>query len=292
MVSGLGAQAQATVLINETFSDGERLTQSQPDSLHWYTAGNSNTTVASSSAGLTFLDTTNSQAGALAYFNAVNLNVGESLTLSFNYSFQQIANGDNNFMFALYNSGGSYVSKDGTGFNSATFNSYTGYAASGVFGSDPSGPGRDHIETRDKLGNNLRSLGTYTEGKEYIQTGAATPGEIYGASLQIARTAEGITAESKIGNTVVIQKYTTELFTQFDTVGIFANGNAGVFTMNDVKLDYAGVPEPPSFWAMAFLGMVVFGRVANHKLLRLSKKLSKNSGSARKREKGALARRE
>ena len=258
----VGSQVQATVLINDTFSDGERLTQSEPGSAHWFAAGSN---VSTSTGGMTFASTSGG-VGAMAYFNPVQMQVGESLTLSFNYSFQQIANGDNNFMFGLYNSGGSYATKDGTGFNNSIFNSYTGYAASGVFGTDPSGPGRDHIEARNKTGNNLLSISTYTEGQEHIQRGGATPGEIYTASMQISRTATGITVKSTIGSTDILQKYTSDLFTKFDSVGIFANGEAAL-TVDGVKLDYSGVPEPSPVLAMALFGVLVFGKMARHKIL-------------------------
>ena len=263
----LGAQVQATLLVNDTFSDGERLTENQPGSLHWVTGGPSSNVSVNSSTGMTFLDASKGQATAMAYFSPTVLELGQSITLSFNYSFQQIANGDNNFMFGLYNSGGSYATKDGMGFNNSIFNSYTGFAASGVFGSDPSGPGRDHIEARDKTGNNLLSIATYTEGQEYIQSGAATPGQIYTASLQISRTAAGMTVESRVGNTDIVQKFTTDLFTKFDTVGIFSNGNTGSFAIDNVQVNYSGLPEPSPCWAMACLGVLVFGRMAHHRIL-------------------------
>lgn len=209
-------------------------------------------------AGLTFQDASAGQATAMANFNPVTLQVGQSLTLSFTYSFAQTATGDNNFLFGLYNSGGFSLAKDGLGFNNALFNNYTGYATSGVFGVDPSGPGRDHIETRDKTGHNLLSIATYTEGMEHIQRGGATPGQMYEASMAIARTVEGITVESRIGASDIVQTYTAGLFTTFDAVGIFASGNTGVFTIDDVKLDYAGLPEPSSFLAITLFGMAVF----------------------------------
>ena len=251
--------AHATLLINDSFSDGDRLSQNLPGSAHWYSGGpNSNVSV--TNGMLAFANSAGGKATAMSYFNPTDLQVGQSLTLSFDYSFSQVANGDNSFMFGVYNSGDAHVTGDNINFNNAVFNNYTGYATSGVFGPDPSGPGRDHIEARDLTGRNLLSIGTYTEGTEYLQSGAATPGEIYTASMQIARTASGIVVESKIGNNTIVQKYSSEMFTKFDSVGIFANGNAGTFYLGNVTLDYTGAPEPSSFFAMFLFGMAVFGK--------------------------------
>ena len=253
---GFAVQGQATVLFDDTFSDGERLTQNQPNSLHWYTAGPSSSVSVSSATGLTFLDTTGGHAAAMAYFTPADLDLGASLTLSFTYTFQQIANGDNNFMFGLYDSGGLRLTSDNSGLNSAIFNKYTGYAASGVFGNDPSGPGRDHIEVRNKVGNNLRSIATYSEGLQHLQSGAATPGETYMASLQISRTSGGIVVESTVGSTAITQIYADGAFTRFDTVGIFG-ADTGLFMVDNIKLDYVGTPEPSPFWALMLVGGMV-----------------------------------
>jgi len=151
-----------------------------------------------------------------------------------------------------------------------------------VFGPDPSGPGRDHIEVRDKTANNLLSISSYTEEQQYIQTGAATPGEFYTASLRLSRTAEGITVQSKIGNTEVIQSFATGLLTKFDSLGIFSNGNTGSFTIDNVQLQYSGVPEPNTFFGMALFGVVVVGRIAATRCWGSSKsgKLEPQAGEA------------
>lgn len=268
------ARAGATlVLLNDTFADGDRTTQALPGSAHWLTGGPQTNVSVSSDTGLTFKDASAEKATAMAYFTPQDLAVGASLTLSFNYSFTQTANADNSFMFGLYNSGGSYLTKDSSSFNNKIFNNYTGYATSGVFGTDPSGPGRDHIEVRNLTGQNLLSIATYTEGTEYKQSGAATPGEIYTASMQIARTASGITVTSQIGNTTMTQTYTSSMFTKFDSVGVFSNGDTGSFTMDNVQLDYVGAPEPPVVFALAFFGVSVFGKMFGRSLRKAALKV-------------------
>ncbi len=260
LLAFFAAHSNAVLLINDSFSDGDRTTQALPGSAQWLTGGPKSNVSVSSSTGMTFRDASASKATTMTYFTPTDLAIGASLSLSFNYSFTQAATADNSFMFGLYNSGGSYLTKDSSSFNNSIFNNYTGYATSGVFGTDPSGPGRDHIEARNQTGQNLLSIGTYTEGTEYKQSGAATPGEIYSASMKIARTAAGITVTSQIGNTTMTQTYTSSMFTRFDAVGIFSNGDSGSFTMDNVQLDYVGAPEPPVFFALGLFGVAVFGK--------------------------------
>lgn len=261
------AQAQAVVIINDSFSDGNSANQNLPSSARWYTGGPS-TNVSVENGVMTFRDASANKGTAMAYFNAVDLQVGQSLSLSFNYSFAETSTEENSLMFGLYNSGGSYQTKDAVGFHNKIFETYTGYAASGVLGTDTSASGSDHIEARNAGEKNLLSLDTYTVGNSSVQSGAATPGETYTAWMQISRTAQGITVESKIGDSTFVQTYTSEMFTHFDTVGIFSNGDAGAFTLDNVKLDYSGAPEPSSVVAMTLLGLFVFGRAMTDRMKR------------------------
>jgi len=257
-----GIQAEATVILNDTFSDGDHTTQGLPASAHWYSGGpGPNMSVGSD--GLTFRDANSGKATALSYFLPTELKVGESLTLSFDYKFAQTATGDNDFMFGLFNSGGEFATKDSINFKKLA--DYTGYAASGVFGLDPSTEGRAHIEVRDNADADLLAISDYTVGSRHVQSGGATPGEYYTASMQISRTAGGITVESRIGNTEMVQTYSSAMFTKFDTVGIFSNGDTGSFTLDNVKLDYAGAPEPSALFAISLFGMAVFGKMFGRK---------------------------
>lgn len=263
----LGVPGRATILlVNDSFSDGERSTQNSTGS-QWFTGG-ATSNVSVTNGALNFADASGAKATILSYFSSTTLEVNQSLTLSFSYNFGQISNGDNNFMFGLYNSGGSYVTKDNTGLNSFTVGGYTGYAASGVFGNDPSGPGRDHIEVRDKVGNNLRSISFYNEGPETIQSGGATPGEWYDAVLQIARTAEGITVTSTIGTTTISQTYGPSSYATFDTVGIFDSGNTGTFALDNISVSYSGAPEPTPLGALLAMGLMISAQQVKQVLAR------------------------
>ena len=86
--------------------------------------------------------------------------------------------------------------------------------------------------------------------------------------MQITRTASGLTVVSEIGTTQIVQQFTGDSVTQFDTVGIFSNGNTGVFTFDNVDVEVVGgAPEPSTAAGMAALGMAVAGSALRRRIL-------------------------
>jgi hypothetical protein len=254
------------VLLNDNFSDGERLTQNPPNSVHWYSGGLSNNVSASSDALVFTGDVGGStpgsiHGGGLAYFTAAgspfSLSIGQSMTLSFDYSYGQIDSADWHLEFGLFNSGGARTATDDTGFNSSSFNAYTGYAAAGVLGPDPSGPGRFKIAERNLTANNLLSTLSYTIlGSNVKQTGGASAGITYDASLTLYYAdATDMILTSVIDGETLTRTVTGGLFTSFDTVGIFAPGTPGSFTFDDVNVSVISVPEPSNL-AITSIGLL------------------------------------
>jgi hypothetical protein len=94
---------RSQVLLNDNFSDGERLTQNPPGSAHWYSGGLSSNVSASSDA-LVFTGDVGGRTpggihgGGLAYFTAAgspfSLSIGQTMMLSFDYGYAQIDSTD------------------------------------------------------------------------------------------------------------------------------------------------------------------------------------------------------
>jgi hypothetical protein len=83
----------------------------------------------------------------------------------------------------LFNSGGSRVATDNSGFNNSIFNAYSGYVAAGILGPDTSGLGRYKIAERNSTANNLLTTSSYTIlGSNIKQTGGASAGVTYNAA--------------------------------------------------------------------------------------------------------------
>lgn len=130
---GISCQA-ATIIVNDTFADGNRTFQDPPDSLAWYTSSNNSTTLTATVGAMT-MNNTLSGNQALAYFtdsgSPLTLSVGEKLvyTVSFYTSSVTGSSSATGLRFGLLNSGGSRISADGQGTENSVFNDYTGYAA-------------------------------------------------------------------------------------------------------------------------------------------------------------------
>ena len=123
-----------TLLLNDNFSDSERVTQGLPSSAYWYVSTSGQTSV--SSGGLS--TTTNAGQNFFANFtsgtgSAQTLNVGDSLTLAFTFSVTGAIDSSaggfiNGFRVGLLNSNGAAFTDSAGIFNSG-FNAFTGYFA-------------------------------------------------------------------------------------------------------------------------------------------------------------------
>jgi hypothetical protein len=82
-------RAQPNTLINDTFADGERLTQNLPDSLAWYTSAAARPNLAVRNGALTLVANDNDRP-IWGYFPTVTLNIGDSLTASVDVSFTRV----------------------------------------------------------------------------------------------------------------------------------------------------------------------------------------------------------
>lgn len=138
---GTAGLARATVLLNDTFADGDRTTQNLPASAAFYQGGssvNQSLDVVSQTLQYSF-DNTSGQLGQyVVYFTAegspVSLNVGDKLSVSLTFSGDQIVNGADSLRIGLFDSGGSRVSADYSGVANVAFNAYTGYSFFGNMG--------------------------------------------------------------------------------------------------------------------------------------------------------------
>lgn len=257
----LVSSGHASILLDDTFANGNRTTQNLPTSAHWFSGG---TTARANVTGgrLVFSGAPSGDigGGGLAYFTATGspevLQLGQSITLSFDYSFGTTDTKDWSFGFGLFNSGGSRVTVDNTGFNAGIFKNYVGYEVAGIFGTDTSS-GRYKIAQRTGAANNLLSTSTYTVlGSGIKQTGGITPGVTYSASLIITYVnPTNIVIESMIDGQALFRTNTTGLITSFDTVGIFASDKPDSLTIDNILVDPYFVPEPSiiSFIALGFL---------------------------------------
>lgn len=260
LLACLAGPVQAAVIFLDTFSDGERLTQSLPDSVRWYTSGSAaGTTV---SGGQLVSAPASGLSGILGYLSTPQtIEVGWMLTLSFNYSFSVVYNTDNAFNFGLFNSQGSQASTDNTSLNNAVFNTDRGYFASGVLGPDPSGGGRMHSHERTNNANAL--LRSAPDTATYLgavrQTNGNLVGTTYQASLNLARIgADAMVVQMTIAGQTLTRTDTVSIVSSFDEIVINSGAAAGTMTFDNILLNYSSqAPEPGTAGLLLMSGLLL-----------------------------------
>ena len=83
------ARAQSTTVLNDTFADSERVTQNPPTSLAWYVPGAAVSTLGVRSGTLTLVANDNDRL-IWGYLPARTIDIGDSLTLSVDFSFNRV----------------------------------------------------------------------------------------------------------------------------------------------------------------------------------------------------------
>ena len=272
----LAAQTVTTTLLNDTFADGDRTTQSPPSSAQWLVSGTSGNMNVTGGALVSTSSMTN-----VAYFTAagspVTLAAGESLTLSFSVSFSSVSNSVGLFRVGLFNSGTRLANDNFQNTNAAFTGSYAGY-----FGA---------VNTGATSGTNIlrvyerpNTLNTLLAGSisNYTQTGGSVggafktfvAGNVYSGVLTLSRTDAttvsifqsytGIfgadSSSSTVSGTV---SDTSGITASFDTFGLFYNLSGQSVTLDNIKIDYtsvSSVPEPSS--AAALVGALALSATA------------------------------
>ncbi|MFA6961414.1 MAG: hypothetical protein WC205_11735 [Opitutaceae bacterium] len=227
------ASASASSLINDDFNDGTRT--------GWFNASSAGGLSASTGA----LVSTSGSPTIIVYFSSTILAVGESLSLSFDFSAAGIVSTDVGFRFGLVSSSGtSKVAVDN--FGSFDFDAYEGYRVSTNLGS--SAASKTAI---------YKGSGTTTSlfgGSEWAaQIGGSTAGvnltsgTTYQVTFEIERTGETSVAMSFSMNDVVISSSVDNAASNFtfDTLGFYkGTGAATSLTFDNVSLVHSAIPEP------------------------------------------------
>ncbi len=226
-----------TTLFSDDFSDGNR------DGWFFFTSGSADSEVAGNA--YRFNTSGSSNGAAISYFTPATLSIGQTLTFSFqvstsNASVQQ----GNSLRFGIFNSGGttSRISTDLTVSNDTAFNNDVGYAGFHSF----QGPNIEELRRR-----NSGSSNTFWTNSAYsaLATGSASTGNnsndtFYTASIVLDYTAaDSMTVSSSFGSVTRTNTVTSPI-TTFDAVSVFADGNNGALTIDNVLVTV--VPEPSS----------------------------------------------
>ncbi len=242
-------------LLEETWSDGERSTQSLTNSAAWYSSGSGSLT---SAVGSMTQMLTNTTAMDIAYFtdaydSVVSLAVGETLELAYSISFiNRIPPLQSYFRVGLYKTiVDPRITADGGATSNPAYVGATGY----ILNTGGLNPGvnvdlrRRNNATSSNLMSSTSAYATLS-GNTTFQTNVDND-VIYNGVLRITRTGESInTIQATLtapDDTVVFSFASTDstsVYKDFNTVAFISGGSNGdAFKLTSVKVSVIAAPS-------------------------------------------------
>ena len=256
------SSANATVLLNDTFSDGSRTNASLPSSGAWVMTGSGvGTTGTSTVVSGALVSQSNSGFALTTAFGSQPLGVGETITLTFSVTLNYNGTASSDaFRFGIFNSGGSFPSGDSTGANgsNSAYNAWTGYSYWSPFGTIAGA----NTTLRERTGTDfiLYASGANTNSNSAAYTSGSIANSTYSGSFSITNNGSSLAISSTLGGNTQNWTDTSPSATTFDSISFFAGstplGSAGSFTLDNVMVEI--IPEPSSllFAAIAPLALL------------------------------------
>lgn len=268
MFIALLTTASASTLLNDQFATNGPInaatTQNLPTSAAWYTGGATvDANVVSNQLVFSNILTTNTR-GGVAYFTTSGspftlVSTGDSIQLAFQYSYGANDISSNAFRVGLYNSNGTRLTADNSGFNIAAVNGWTGYDTVYTFGTIAAT--RFITYERAAGANNLTSNNTQVGAAGTTVTAGGTANTTYDATMTLTKTASGVSITTVFDGQSLTREDTTSAYTSFDTIGLLTSApSVGSLKIDNVVV--TAVPEPAT-WLLLGIGlttMVVFRR--------------------------------
>jgi hypothetical protein len=271
MLSSSGLQA--AVLLNDTFSDNERATQSLTGSAEWAFSNsgalNTNASSSASTGAMVYTATTSSAQSATAYFAAsgspVSLADGESITLTFDFSFSSIVNVDQGLRFGIFNSNGTRFASGFSGtlqpFSNASVNGpttgYLAYVNPGATSGTSTYSVREEFTGGATPFSSTGTVGTNNTAA-YLGLSANTT---YSAVFSITRSGANAVLSSTING--VTQSGTdtgASAGFSYDEISIFTGSavvpTSGTFTIDNVNVTVIPEPSAAMLGALGVIGLL------------------------------------
>ena len=285
-----------TILLHDTFADGQRDNQNLPNSAAWYLLNDTAVTPTLSvntESELAWADKATTYSAVMAYFTPVgqpqSLGIGDSLKIEFRMAPDNLpGNIARALRIGVMNSGGKRVTADALHNGSTgqavgtTFTDWRGYA---LYTAIDAYPWADLLQVFERSSANasLFSSGAYTQVGALGASGTFAELQFSPFEVTITRRADqmeitGKAADATIGPVID----TTALVTAFDTLALFTGPQVNGLRLDDVKVTYIPNPSPSDDPNLVVLTDIVFGKQPLDAPLPIIGRVSlKNSGASK-----------
>lgn len=251
--------AGAAILARDNFSDGDRTNQSLPNSLEWFN-GQDGADMSVVSQQLQIRNMDAGSEGGMAYFTdsgtPFELTSGNGIRLSFDILIDHPGDDYGRFQTWFYNSGGTRISADNTGFNNNAFNGYAGYGVQ----DDPNGSHPIRYATSERAGGLNNLIFGSSDVSSRTPAVDMTSATLIPVSLTLERSGDSVTVTGNINGQEVSGTDSSGIYTQFDTIAILSvnDSSALTFTIDNVLVEsFSTVPEPRSLSLICLGGLAL-----------------------------------
>jgi hypothetical protein len=231
--------AQPAILLEESFSNGNRTVQQLPSSAAWFVSEADG--VLQNKRGLSSAPNRHLLAYIAETGKPVSLSVGESLVLQLSFSAREPLPKGGVFRIGFFDSGGKRITSDGAGPSNPAFLGYKGYSAHLDFNS----PKALSLHRRSEAISDKLIAGNEAFGEPLLRS-TGTGGQlesdvVYTVNFKLTRTAGGITLACDMpefdGFTATFDD-TQNPLTTFDTIVIYgARSGMSRFTLDRIKIE-------------------------------------------------------
>lgn len=246
--------AQANVVYSDNFDTANGGTASE-----WFTfttSGSASDAVNGSAGTWTLTPQSGTSLSGITYFSPTSLAVGQSIELSFNFSYTVLPNTQGGFRFGLFNSNGSEISADQTASTgNAAFFDDRGYSNNVSLSS---GAGHQtFLFERTTDHNTFWTTTAFTQLGSSVARTATAINTTYAASLLITYVDDNtVSITSTVNGVSFTRNDTASLRTAFDSLAFFTDGNNGNVTLSNIVVT-AAIPEPSTYAIL--IGVVGLG---------------------------------
>lgn len=258
-----------TILLNDQFTDNERLTQSLPSSADWaYRGGLINGSLAGGGGVMTYTSEART-INIYSYFtdgagSAYTIQDGQTLTLSFKTALSALVSNADGIRLGLFNSHDSRVTSDGSTWTYSQVNNWDGYSLWLNAGGSGNYNVKDRTGASTALFSSSSSVNTTLGGNGSTDVNL-TADTLAMVSFALTRNGSELQINASVNGATISRTDTAVDSFSFDTIalqlGSSALASGETMILDDVRVEVVPEPATLSLLGLGLSGVMIARRI-------------------------------